>query len=104
MSLLSAGDPVPRYARLAQLLRQRIDKGFWKPGERLPRLEALMAEFDVARVTARQAVDPPLAWDGATIQLVSSSYRHDGRTIHRRCRGPGRSRSSLSVPASTSPA
>jgi len=68
MSLLSAGDPVPRYARLAQLLRQRIDKGIWKPGERLPRLEDLMAEFDVARVTARQAV-ALLARDG----LVSVS-------------------------------
>ena len=47
---------MPRYARLAQLLRQRIDKGVWKPGERLPSLEELMAEFDVARVTVRQAI------------------------------------------------
>lgn len=56
MTVLDRADPVPRYARLAQLLRQRIEKGLWKPGERLPRLEDLMAEFDVARVTARQAV------------------------------------------------
>lgn len=54
--MLTPSDPTPRYARLAQLLRQRIDKGVWKPGERLPSLEALMAEFDVARVTARQAI------------------------------------------------
>lgn len=56
MTVLDPADPVPRYARLAQLLRQRIEKGQWKPGERLPRLEDLMTEFDVARVTARQAV------------------------------------------------
>lgn len=56
MSVLSASDPVPRYARLAQLLRQRIDKGVWKAGEKLPRLEDLMTEFDVARVTVRQAI------------------------------------------------
>ncbi len=49
-------NPVPRYARLAQLLHQRIDKGVWKPGDHLPALPELMAEFDVARVTARQAV------------------------------------------------
>jgi GntR family transcriptional regulator len=56
MTVLNPADPVPRYARLAQLLRQRIEKQFWRPGERLPRLEDLMAEFNVARVTARQAV------------------------------------------------
>ena len=54
MPVLASGNPVPRYARLAQLLRQRIDKGVWKPGEQLPRLEDLMQEFDVARVTVRQ--------------------------------------------------
>jgi GntR family transcriptional regulator len=56
MPVLASGNPVPRYARLAQLLRQRIDKGVWKPGDHLPRLEDLMQEFDVSRVTVRQAV------------------------------------------------
>jgi GntR family transcriptional regulator len=56
MSVLNPADPVPRYARLAQLLRQRIEKQQWRPGDHLPRLEDLMAEFDVSRVTARQAV------------------------------------------------
>ena len=53
---LNSENPVPRYARLAQLLRQRVRKGVWKPGENLPRLEDLMKEFDVSRVTVRQAV------------------------------------------------
>lgn len=56
MSVLHADHPVPRYWRLAQLLRQRIEKGIWKPGDHLPILEDLMAEFDVARVTVRQAI------------------------------------------------
>lgn len=56
MSVLNPADPVPRYARLAQLLRQRLEKQQWLPGEHLPRLEDLMAEFEVGRVTARQAV------------------------------------------------
>jgi GntR family transcriptional regulator len=56
MSVLSSGNPVPRYLRLAQLLRQRIEKGVWVSGEHLPKLEDLMAEFDVARVTVRQAI------------------------------------------------
>ncbi len=49
--------PVPRYAQLADLFRNRIARGQWRPGDRLPPLEALMSEFDVARVTVRQAVE-----------------------------------------------
>lgn len=63
MSILCLDSPVPRYARVAQLLRQRIDKGVWKPGDHLPKLEDLMNEFEIARVTARQAIGL-LAQDG----------------------------------------
>lgn len=55
--------PVPRYAQLAELLRQRIARGVWAQGHKVPSLEALVAEFQVARVTVRQAVDL-LARDG----------------------------------------
>jgi len=49
--------PMPRYAQLADVLRQRIARNRWPPGTKLPTLEALMDEFDVARVTVRQAVE-----------------------------------------------
>jgi GntR family transcriptional regulator len=49
--------PMPLYAQLADLLRQRILRGLWKPGDKLPSLEILVEEFQVARVTVRQAVD-----------------------------------------------
>ena len=48
--------PIPRYLQLAELIRQRVAKGHWPPGSRLPSIEHLMAEFDVARVTVRQAI------------------------------------------------
>lgn len=48
---------IPRYVQLADLFRQRIAKGHWVAGARLPSLLALVDEFDVARVTVRQAVD-----------------------------------------------
>jgi GntR family transcriptional regulator len=48
---------VPRYLQLADLFRQRIAKGQWVSGERLPSLFELVREFDVARVTVRQAID-----------------------------------------------
>lgn len=52
-----SGSPVPLYAQLANLMRQRVQKGFWAPGTKVPSLEALVAEFQVARVTVRQAID-----------------------------------------------
>ncbi|MBM3598720.1 MAG: GntR family transcriptional regulator [Alphaproteobacteria bacterium] len=48
--------PVPRYAQLADLFRQRIARGLWTPGTQLPSLNDLTREFSVARVTIRQAV------------------------------------------------
>lgn len=48
--------PIPRYVQLADLMRQRIAKGFWPRGTVVPSIEKLMAEFDVARVTVRQAI------------------------------------------------
>ena len=48
---------VPLYVQLADLFRQRIVKGVWKTGDKLPSLEQLGAEFEVARVTVRQAVE-----------------------------------------------
>ena len=54
---LFRNSPIPRYVQLADLLRQRIARGVWPVGARLPTLEDLVREFDVARVTVRQAVD-----------------------------------------------
>lgn len=48
---------VPLYVQLADLFRQRIVKGIWREGEKLPSLEKLVAEFEVARVTVRQAIE-----------------------------------------------
>jgi len=56
MSTSAAKSPVPLYLQLADAFRQRINKGVWHPGQPVPTLEALAAEFNVARVTARQAV------------------------------------------------
>lgn len=55
--ILSQSSPLPLYARLADLLRQRIARGTWLVSERLPSIEDLAREFDVARVTVRQAIE-----------------------------------------------
>ena len=54
---------LPRYVQIADLMRQRIARGGWRPGMRVPSNEDLMREFDVSRVTVRQAVGV-LARDG----------------------------------------
>lgn len=47
---------VPRYLQLADIFRQRIARGIWKPGDTIPSIEMLMQEFTVARITVRQAI------------------------------------------------
>ncbi len=57
MHPIFGNSPIPRYVQLADLFRQRIARGVWAPGAQLPTLEDLVREFDVARVTVRQAVE-----------------------------------------------
>jgi GntR family transcriptional regulator len=57
VATLFRDSPLPRYAQVADLLRSRIARGQWKPGEKLPSLPELQREFGVARVTVRQAVE-----------------------------------------------
>jgi GntR family transcriptional regulator len=54
---LIADSHVPKYAQIADIFRQRIARGVWAQGLRLPANEVLAAEFGVSRVTIRQAVD-----------------------------------------------
>ena len=46
----------PLYRQLADVVRQRIAKGVWAVGTRIPSLNARAAEFGVGLITVRQAV------------------------------------------------
>jgi GntR family transcriptional regulator len=48
---------VPLYVQVASVMRQRIDLGQWKEGDKISTLEELESEFGVARVTIRQAIE-----------------------------------------------
>ena len=48
---------MPRYLQVASVLRRRVTDGQWGVGDKIATLEALEAEFGVARVTVRQAID-----------------------------------------------
>ncbi|ATL65765.1 GntR family transcriptional regulator [Nocardia terpenica] len=46
----------PRYLRIADLLREEIRSGTWKPGDRLPSHTELAAQMRVSITTARNAI------------------------------------------------
>jgi GntR family transcriptional regulator len=54
---LNSDSHVPKYAQIADIFRQRIARGIWSQGFRLPANELLATEFGVSRVTIRQAVE-----------------------------------------------
>jgi GntR family transcriptional regulator len=66
---------VPRYLQVASVLRRRISDGVWPVGARIATLEELEKEFDVARVTVRQAIDL-LAGEG-----IVKSYQGRGTFV-----------------------
>jgi GntR family transcriptional regulator len=47
----------PLYVQVASVIRQRIEGRDWLPGQKIPTLEQLEKEFQVARVTVRQAIE-----------------------------------------------
>jgi DNA-binding GntR family transcriptional regulator len=48
--------PRPPYLVVADALRERIDSGEWLPGEALPSITALSAEYAVSTSTAGRAI------------------------------------------------
>jgi GntR family transcriptional regulator len=46
---------VPKYAQIADIFRQRISRGIWAQGLRLPANEELAAEFGVSRCCPKTA-------------------------------------------------
>lgn len=48
---------VPYYQQLYQILRREISGGRWQPGDRLPSETELIDEYEVSRITVRQALD-----------------------------------------------
>ncbi|MEW1864090.1 GntR family transcriptional regulator [Streptomyces sp. NPDC088194] len=52
----AGGHHRPKYQRIAGALREAIQRGEYGPGDRLPGENDLMATYEVARMTARQAL------------------------------------------------
>jgi len=48
--------PVPLYIQVASVMRRRIETGQWTACQKISTLVELEQEFEVARVTIRQAI------------------------------------------------
>ena len=47
---------IPAYIRIHDALKKKIDAGFWKIGQRLPSERDLADDYEVSRMTLRQAI------------------------------------------------
>jgi GntR family transcriptional regulator len=56
LGALNRADDRPPYRQIADHLRAAIERGELRPGDRLPSEAALMKHYQVARMTARQAI------------------------------------------------
>ncbi|MER7504706.1 GntR family transcriptional regulator [Nonomuraea pusilla] len=89
----------PIYRRIADRLRARILSGELRDGDRLPGENALMAEYGIARATARQALAVlineglavPRRGSGVYVRLFKPIRRHGSRRLAREQWGQGRS-------------
>ncbi len=55
-AMVDHGSPVAPYQQIAAILRGRIERGEYQPGQRLPSIMTLMQEYGVAHLTANKAL------------------------------------------------
>lgn len=68
MSELDRNSPVPLYAQLADILRSRIARGDWGPGEKIPSENELNALYGLSRMTVRGVITA-LVHDGLLFRV-----------------------------------
>ena len=54
--MLKSNYPLPKYFQLKELLREKIAAGEWKPGDMIPSERELSEQYNISRMTARQAL------------------------------------------------
>jgi GntR family transcriptional regulator len=57
MDLIARGSKLPFYHQLYEILRGKIVRNEWRPGDMIPPESELIEQYQVSRVTVRQALD-----------------------------------------------
>ncbi|AEH51432.1 GntR family transcriptional regulator [Pseudothermotoga thermarum] len=55
--MLDRNSPIPLYVQLRELIKEKILKGEWKEGEKIPGEYDLMEQYQVSRATVREAIE-----------------------------------------------
>lgn len=76
----------PAYVTIHDDIKEKIDQGFWKIGDRLPSERDLAEVFDVSRMTLRQAVTL-LVDEGILERRVGSGTYVASRRVQEKMRG-----------------
>ncbi len=69
--MIDRNSPIPLYYQLKMLIKNKIEKGLYTPGDRIPTERALCEKYDISRAPVRQALS----------ELVQEGYirRQSGR-------------------------
>jgi len=54
--MLDKNSPIPLYYQLKTVIDDRIDSGEWPPDTQVPSERELCEQFDISRITVRQAL------------------------------------------------
>lgn len=57
LMVIERGVPEPLYLQLAAIIRARIDSGEYPPRSAVPSITQLAAEYELAEITVRHALD-----------------------------------------------
>ena len=57
MDLIARGSKLPFYHQLYEILHSKIVHGEWQPGDMIPTESELIEQYEVSRMTVRQALD-----------------------------------------------
>jgi GntR family transcriptional regulator len=80
--IVDRASPLPVYFQIANDVRRRIDAGEWSTGQRIPPELTLAREYEVSRVTVRQALAELVKDDLLERRRGSGTYvRHQRRPL-----------------------
>lgn len=76
----------PAYIRIHDDIKKKVDEGYWKIGQRLPSERDLADNYDVSRMTLRQAITL-LVEEGILERRIGSGTYVAGRRVQEKMRG-----------------
>ena len=73
-------DRLPLYCKLADIIEEKIDSGVWKKGMMIPSERELCKQYDMSRITVRNAIDG-LVRQGKLVKVQGKGTFVQGRSI-----------------------